>query len=288
MPLVLSLTLGLGVLLVFLSATSGPRLQKEGRPSAAARLEEFLRQAGVEGVNARDFLLLSLGAGLATAAVSLLALGWPVVSLALFGVGLALPAWYFRNRADRRKAQVQAALADAVDALRAGVRTGMSVEEGLAGLAHNGPEILRPVLSELSRDMRLAGFEDAVGRARERMADPVFDTVASALVMSHRVGGRNLSAVLDGLGRAVRQSVQVQGEVRAQQAKNVLSARIIAALPVVLVFFVRGVNPGYLEPFSSPEGQFVMALCLTSAAIGYGAMLWATRLPEEERVLRWQ
>jgi tight adherence protein B len=106
--------------------------------------------------------------------------------------------------------------------------------------------------------------------------------------MSHRVGGRNLSGVLDGLGHAVRQSVQVQGEVRAQQAKNVLSARVIAALPVALVFFVRGVNPEYLEPFSSAGGQLVMALCLLSVALGYGAMVWATRLPGEERVLRWQ
>ena len=63
---------------------------------------------------------------------------------------------------------------------------------------------------------------------------------------------------------------------------------VIAALPVFLVFFVRGVNPSYLDPFSSAEGQIVMALCLLSVAVGYGAMLWATRLPEEERVLRWQ
>jgi tight adherence protein B len=287
-PLLLSLTLGVGLLLIYLSATARRGVENEGRPSATARLEEFLLQAGVEGVTARHFLLLSGAAGLATGAGSQIALGWPVVSAAMSVVGFALPVWYFRNRADRRKAALQAALADAVDALRAGVRTGMSIEEGIAGLAHNGPEILRPVLAELSRDLRLGGFEDAVRRAQDRLADPVFDTVAAALVMSHRVGGRNLSAVLDGLGRSVRQSVQVQREVRAQQAKNVLSARIIAALPIVLVFFVRGVNPGYLEAFSSPEGQVVMAGCLLSVAVGYGAMLWATRLPVEERVLRWQ
>lgn len=231
MPLVLSLTLGLGVLLIYLSATSRPdKAGKEQRPSAAARLEEFLRQAGVEGVGTRDFLLLSAGAGAAAAAAAQLALGWPVVSAATFLVGLALPTWYFRQRAERRRDAVQAALADAVDVLRAAVRTGMSVEEGLVSLARNGPEVLRPALSDLSRDLRLSGFEEAVRRAQERLADPVFDTVAAALATSHRVGGRNLSTVLDGLGRSVRQAVQVQREVRAQQAKNVLSARIVAAL----------------------------------------------------------
>jgi len=287
---VLSLTLALGVLLIYLSLTSRPAEtpKEEERPWRAARLEEFLRQAGVEGVGTRDFLLLSAGAGAAAAGAAQLALGWPVVSGAAFLVGLALPAWYFRQRAERRRAAVQAALADAVDVLRAAVRTGMSVEEGLVSLARNGPEVLRPALRDLSRDLRLSGFEEAVRRAQERLADPVFDTVAAALVTSHRVGGRNLSTVLDGVGRSVRQTVQVQREVRAQQAKNVLSARIVAALPLALIFAVRGINPSYLDVFSSPTGQALLALCLLSVAVGYAAMLWATRLPGDERVLRWR
>ena len=164
----------------------------------------------------------------------------------------------------------------------------MSVEEGLVSLARNGPDVLWPALSDLSRDLRLSGFEEAVRRAQERLADPVFDTVAAALVTSHRVGGRNLSTVLDGLGRSVRQAVQVEREVRAQQAKNVLSARIVAALPLVLIFAVRGINPSYLDVFSSPVGQALLALSLLSVAVGYAAMLWATRLPGDERVLRWR
>ncbi|MDP2674589.1 MAG: type II secretion system F family protein [Dehalococcoidia bacterium] len=289
MPLVLSLTLAVGVLLVYLSATSGAKAAKgPPRESLADRLEEFMGQAGVEGVPTRDFLLLSVGAGAATAVVAQLALGWPVVTAAAFLIGLALPAWYFRQRREARRAVLQAALADAVDALRAAVRAGMSVEEGLASLARSGPEPLRPALGELVRDLRLGGLEEGVRRAQERLADPVFDTVAAALVMSHRVGGRNLTAVLEGLGRSVRQAVQVQREVGAQQAKNVLSARIVAALPVVLIFAVRGINPGYLDVFSSPVGQALLALCLMSVTVGYAAMLWATRLPGNERVLRWR
>ncbi|MDO8613916.1 MAG: type II secretion system F family protein, partial [Dehalococcoidia bacterium] len=288
-PLVLSLMLAVGVLLVYLSATSGAKTAKgPPRESLADRLEEFMGQAGVEGVPTRDFLLLSVGAGAATAVVAQLALGWPVVTAAAFLIGLALPAWYFRQRREARRAVLQAALADAVDVLRAAVRAGMSVEEGLASLARSGPEPLRPALGELVRDLRLGGLEEGVRRAQERLADPVFDTGAAALIMSHRVGGRNLTAVLEGLGRSVRQAVQVQREVQAQQAKNVLSARIVAALPVVLIFAVRGINPGYLDVFSSPVGQALLALCLMSVAVGYAGMLWATRLPGNERVLRWR
>jgi tight adherence protein B len=271
-----------------LSATSGDGEQGAGSESLTSRLDAFLEEAGVEGVSTRDFLLLSAGAGAALGAAVQLALGWPVVTAAALLVGLALPVWYFRQRRESRRDVIQAALADAVDALRSAVRAGMSVEEGLASLARSGPEPLRPALRELVRDLRLSGLEEAVRRTQERLADPVFDTVAAALVMSHRVGGRNLTVVLEGLGRSVRQAVQVQREVRAQQAKNVLSARIIAALPVVLILAIRGINPGYLDVFSSPVGQALLALCLLSVAVGYAAMLWTTRLPGNERVLRWR
>jgi tight adherence protein B len=289
MGLLLSVTLGLGVLLMFLSATSQRAEQPRWRwPGLASRFDEFLHQAGVEGVGTREFVLLSAGAGMATAIIAQLALGWPVVTAAAFAVGLVVPAWYFRQRREARRTAIQGGLADAIDALRSAVRAGMSVEEGLASLARSGPEVLRPALRELTQDLRLGGFEEAVRRTQERLADPVFDTVAGALVMAHRVGGRNLGTVLEGLSRSVRQTVQVEREVRALQAKNVLSARIVAALPLVLIAAVRSINPAYLDVFSSPLGQGLLALCLLSVAAGYAAMLWSARLPGNERVLRWR
>lgn len=287
MALVLSLALAAGILLIYLSVTSGRReLEDAARPeSLTERIEEFIRRAGL-GISASDFMLLSAGAGAAIAVVAQLMLGWPVVTVVAFLIGLALPSWYVRQREEARRSTLQSALAEAVDSLRAAVRAGMSIEEGLASLARSGPAALRHPLSDLVRDMRLSGFEEAVRRAQDRLADPVFDTVAAALVMSHRVGGRNLSTVLEGLGRSVRQAVQVEREVRAEQAKNVLSARIIASLPIVLILAIRGMNPDYLDVFSTPTGQALLALCLLSTIIGYAGMLWATRLPGNERVLR--
>lgn len=288
MALLISLTFGLGLFLIYGSLTAKAKPPEARRSRLQGRIDTLLSQAGVEAVGAREFLVISIVAGVVVCLLSQAAMGWPLVSLALGFVGAGLPTWYFAAKAERRSLAMRAALADAVDALRSSVRTGMSAEEGIAGLAANGPEILRPVFRELSRDMRLSGFEDAIERAQERMGDAVFDSVAIALRLSHRVGGRHLGSVLDGLSHSVRLSVQVQNEARAQQARNVLSARVIAALPVLLVFMIRGVNPSYLDAFSTPAGQAVMAACLVSVAVGYAGMLWATRLPKEERVLTWQ
>lgn len=285
MPLILTLTFAAGLLIAFLSATARWAPVREGQPRPSP-LRAFLDRNGATHLSVRDLVLISAAAGMALALATQLALGWPMVSVAAVLLGLTLPAWYLTNRHQRDRTAVQSALADAVDSLRSAVRSGMSVEEALASLARNGPEVLRPALTDLARDLRVSGFEEAVRRTRERLADPVFDTVAAALLMSHRVGGRNLSTVLEALSRSVRQTLQVEQELRAHQAKNVLSARIIAVLPLALILIVRGLNPTYLDVFSSATGQAILALCLLSVAIGYTGMLRATRLPGEERVLQ--
>lgn len=285
MPLILSLTFSVGLLLVYLSTTTRWTPAREEQPRRAT-FRPFLDRNGAGQVGVRDFVLLGAATGVALALATQLALGWLMVSAAALLLGITLPAWYLTNRHQRERTALQSALADAVDSLRSAVRSGMSVEEALASLARHGPEVLRPPLTDLARDLRVSGFEEAIRRTREQVADPVFDMVAAALLMSHRVGGRNLSTVLEALSRSVRQTIQVEQELRAHQAKNVLSARIIAALPLVLILLIRGLNPGYLDVFSSATGQAILALCLLSVAIGYAGMLRATRLPGEERVLQ--
>ena len=167
-----------------------------------------------------------------------------MVTLAAAGAGLLLPTWYYRQRAQRRRGEIEEAVGEAVETLRDAVRIGLGVEEALRALAVTGPQALRPVFSGVERDLRLAGFEEALDRARERLAEPLFDTLAVALLTAYRIGGRNLAAVLDGLSASVRGSVQVRREVRANQAQNVLSARVIAALPLLL-------DPGH--PRLQPE-----------------------------------
>lgn len=281
MHVVLSLILATGLLLIFLSIT---RRQVEARPLAdddAPRSSRRRLQS-----DARGRLAVSAVVGLVTAVSVQAVLGWPALSLATGGVGLLLPAWYGRRRAARHREAIEEAVAEAVDALRDATRVGIGIEEGVRSLARTGPAALRPAFRALERDMRLVGFEEAIERSREQVAHPAFDMMCAALLMSYRVGGRHLSAVLDGLGRSVRGTTRARREVRAQQAEHVMSARVIAALPLVLIIAIRATNPGYLEVFGTPIGQLVLAGCLVSVAIGYIGMLRATALPGRERVLR--
>ena len=65
-----------------------------------------------------------------------------------------------------------------------------------------------------------------------------------------------------------------------------LSARIVAAVPLVVLVAIRQLNPAYLAVFDTPFGQMVLAACFVSVALGYAAMRWTARLPGDPRVLR--
>lgn len=288
MHLVVSLGVGLGLFLVYRSLAGG-RAGEGGGRRARRRLgwvARRLQAPGADGAGLRELAPASAASAVGAALLSQLLFSWPVVTLAAAASGLLLPSWYYRQRALRRRAEVEEAIGEAVETLRDAVRIGLGVEQALRALAQTGPVALRPVFSGIEQDLRIAGFEEALQRARERLREPLFDTLCVALQTAYRIGGRNLAAVLDGISDSVRGSVRVRREVRANQAQNVLSARVIAALPVLLILVIRGSNPNYLRAFSEPAGQAVLACCLLSVAVGYAVMLRQASLPGGERVLR--
>jgi tight adherence protein B len=294
-PLLLSLAFGFGILFLYMGLTARPGERDAARETTLARalrraggrreVEEFLVRAGLRGVSPRDFALFSICSGVACGACAQLFLGWGLVSALAFLLGMALPVAYYVRRHDRRRADLQAALADAVAQLRDAMRSGLAMQDAFAGLARTGPEALRPEFERLVGEAQVRGFRQALERMKERLADPLFDVVCAALVMGDELGGRNIGQVLGQLVEATRGQQQVQEELRAQQARNVLSARIVAAVPVVLLAAMRTLNPRYVAVFDTWTGQLVLAGCAASIVLGYLAMVWTTRLPDDRRVL---
>jgi tight adherence protein B len=282
-PLLLSIALAGGVYLSY-EGFARPREQLVATERLVS-VREFLVRAGLRGVTPREFALFSvLSAALAVLAAQLF-LGWGILSALAGVIGLLAPYAYYIRRHDRRREQVQAALVEAIEQLRDAIRTGLSVQEALAGLARTGPEALRSEFTLLSREARLLGFDGALTAMRDRLADPLFDVIAAALAINDRLGGRQVTHVLDRLAEAARAQLRIQHEIRAQQGRTVLSARIVAAAPLVALVGLRATNPRYLSIFDSVAGQMVLIGCAVSVALGYAAMLYLTRLPGQRRVL---
>jgi tight adherence protein B len=249
------------------------------------RAQEFLRRAGLDGVTVRDFALVSLLVGLAFGVLAQLLLGWPAVSLVAAALGLLGPLAYFTPRQERRRAAIQVALVEAAAQLRAAILPGLSIQQGLTELAITGPEILRPEFKRLVLDMRLKGLVPALQELRERLADPLADQIVGALVLNDRLGGKQVGPVLDRLVDATRQELAVHQEAKARQSQVVLSARVVAIVPVVVLIGLRLLAPRFMAVYDDPLGQVVLVACLGWVLVGYLAMRWLGRLPQDRRVL---
>jgi Flp pilus assembly protein TadB len=199
--------------------------------------------------------------------------------------GALLPRSIKAHAEAKRRAERSEAIAALAAALRDAVRGGLGIGEAISGQARWGPSALRGDLVQLAAETNMLGLPDALADFARRLGDPLADLLAATLALNARLGGRNLADVLDALAAAVRAEARTLREVRARQAQQRLTARIVAAAPLVIVVAIRRTNPAYLIPFSTPAGQGVLGLAALLAATGYIAMLALTRPPAGTRLV---
>jgi len=242
------------------------------------------RPLGVEPGQLAVLLAGAVTGLLAGLGVWLLA-GWPVLTLAATIGGFLLPRAWFSRGDTRAQAARSESVAEVAASLRDAVRGGLGVTEALGGLARWGPPALRHELGELAAEATVLGLPEALGNFARRLGDPLADLLAATLALNHRLGGRNLAEVLDDLAAAIRAEAQTLREMRARQAQQRLSARLVAAAPFAILLLLRQANPDYLTPFGSVIGQGVLALAVLLVVAGYAAMIALARPPAGTRLL---
>jgi Flp pilus assembly protein TadB len=266
--LVVPLLVATGVL----AAAAGLRLRRRGvvrellgthaRPSGRRRV----------ALTRRDVLVPA-----AAAVGGFLAYG--VIGSAL-GVGLAVGLRRFERWREHRAAagRVDEQLADAVGAVAAALRAGMSVPQCLGYTASETPAPLGPALRRLVDEIEVG---TPVGEAVRAWADDV-DTddarlLAAALELHRRSGG-DLPVVLDQVAATIRDRVAAAREVRALTAQARLSGLILGLLPVGFFAFL------WLTSRRDIEGALGTPVGIGSALLGLAmegaAFVWIRRLLE--------
>lgn len=217
-------------------------------------------------------------ASIAGAAVALLATGWPVAAVAGAAVGASVPRSLVRSREDRARSAKREAVAEVSARLRDSIRSGIGLADALGQAAGNAPAAIAPDLKRLVAEARVSGLGQAARAFARRVEDPSAELLASALDLADRLGSRNLTEVLDSLAEATTAQVATIREARARQTRARMSARIVAAVPMLLLLAIRRANPAYLAPFATPGGQAVLAFAFMLIWAGYVAMKRAARI----------
>jgi tight adherence protein B len=177
-----------------------------------------------------------------------------------------------RAQAARRDEQ----LADAVAALTAAVRSGMSVPQAIGYAARESEAPIADDLTRLVADLEVGvPLADAVDAWADRSESPDAQFVAGALDLHRRSGG-DLPVVLDQVTATIRERVAVGREVHALTAQARLSGWILGVLPIGFFCFLWLTSRRDIQgALATPAGLGSVLLGLTLEA---GAFVWIRSL----------
>lgn len=284
MGALVGLVFGLGCLLAW---RSGPRAPvRARRPSAGARLEDLLAQAGIEGVTPARLVAASVALALVVGVLVLGTSRVPVIALAFGGFAGCGPLVLVRRRRAQRLVELREVWPEAVDNLASGVRAGLSLPEALSQLGERGPEQLRPAFRMFGEDYRATGrFSDCLDRLKAALSDPVGDRVVEALRLAREVGGTELGTLLRTLSSFLREDARTRAELQTRQGWTVNAARLALCAPWLLLLLLS-LQPETVQAYNTTTGALVLVLGGGASFVAYRAMLRIARLPVERRVLR--
>jgi tight adherence protein B len=222
------------------------------------RLQSLLLQAAVM-LRPSEALAVVLGLSAAGGVIGLgLLHSLPVAALGA-AAGVGGPWLYLRHRCKRRVDRLNDQLAEALDLLATGLRTGYSFAKACQVVVTEMPppisQELQWMLDEINVGLsQNVALERLAGRARSKDVR----LVVTAVQIQTEIGG-NLAEILENTGEMVRERIRLKQELKAVTAEGRLSAGVLVCLPFGTGLLVHLVSPGYMAPlFSNPLGHTMM------------------------------
>lgn len=227
-----------------------------------------IEQAGIS-LSPTVFWIISAATGVVLGVVGLLVQG-PLGAAMGFFVGLfGLPRWVLGFLVAGRQKKFSTQLADALDVIVRGVKSGLPLNQCLRIIAQESPEPLKSEFQALC-DSQAMGvpLDQGLQRMYERMPLPEVNFFAIVLAIQQKTGG-NLSESLGNLSSVLRARKLMGEKVKALSSEAKASAMIIGALPIVVMGMVYFTRPAYISIlFIEPVGHLILIGCAVMMSIG--------------------
>ncbi|MNQ69791.1 Bacterial type II secretion system protein F domain protein [compost metagenome] len=233
-----------------------------------ANLTQLIEQSGHE-YRAYRVIVLGLAMGVAVGAVVLMFSAiWWMALVAAFLVAW-LPVLKILRDRNKRFAQFEEGLPDALDAMCRALRAGHPFNETLRLVAeeHQGA-----VAHEFGLTFADINYGNDVRRAMlgllERMPSMTVMMLVTSILI-HRETGGNLTEVLERLSRLIRGRFRFQRKVKTLSAEGRMSAWILVAIPFVLAIAIILTTPSYLPVLiNDPTGHKLIIGAFCAMLIG--------------------
>jgi tight adherence protein B len=227
-----------------------------------------IAQAGIN-LSPMMFWVMGAGLGLVLAFVGLLVQGLIGAAMGFIVGLLGLPRWILGMLVSGRQKKFASQLADAIDVIVRGVKSGLPLNQCLRIIAAESPEPLKSEFSALC-DSQAMGvpIDQGLQRMYDHMPLPEVNFFNIVLVIQQKTGG-NLSESLGNLSAVLRARKLMKEKVKALSAEASASAMIIGSLPVIVAGMVYFTRPDYIGIlFIEPVGHLILLGCAVMMSMG--------------------
>ncbi len=218
----------------------------------------LIAQAGIN-LSPTVFWIFSAVAGGVLAIAGLIIQG-PIGATMGFFIGMfGLPRWFLHVLVSGRQKKFSNQLADGIDVIVRGVKSGLPLNQCLRIIAAESPEPLKSEFQALC-DSQAMGvpLDQGMQRMYDHMPLPEVNFFSIVLVIQQKTGG-NLSESLGNLSAVLRARKLMKEKVKALSAEAKASAMIIGSLPVVVMTMVYFTRPQYISIlWTDPVGNLVL------------------------------
>jgi Flp pilus assembly protein TadB len=264
-----------GLLLIVVGLHPQPEAELLGRPPSprSVRLRAALNNALLQGPNVqrrRMQLAFAVGGGMLAFLLTGLALMVLAVPVAVLGLPKLLGTPASAANIDRLEA-----LEEWTRNLAGVLAVGVSLEQAIQASLRSTPEPIRPQVETLVARLATRWQTDTALRAfANDLDDATGDLVAASLILSAKRRGAGLVAVLEGLAASVAEDVRTRRLIEADRAKPRSTARAVTYITLA-VLVLLALNRTYVEPYTSPVGQVLLAVLLTAYV---STLLWMRQM----------
>lgn len=245
--------------------------QQKARTKLTLRLR--LQRAGLDA-EPRSFWIASLICGLVCAGSAMIFIsnsGFKFIAVgAIAFIGtLGLPRWILGKLIKRRQAKFQSELANAIDVVVRGVKSGLPLNECLQIISRESPEPIASEFREVVEQQRVGvSMAEALDRLIQRMPLAEVKFLSIVIAIQQQAGG-NLSEALGNLAGVLRDRFRIKMKVKALSAEAKSSAMVLASLPPGVMTMVYLSSPDYIEPlFTTSTGNVFIGAGLAWMGIG--------------------
>jgi len=235
-------------------------------------IQTLLQQAGLQW--APSHLLVAMAVGTVVGGFLgylLQPLGFMLASVLLFAFVLGgAPLFYVRYKRSARLKELEEQLPEALDFLARSMRAGHAFSISLEMIGTEMPDPMGQEFRALFAEHNLgAPIEVAMANFGKRV--PLLDVrlFISSVALQRQTGG-NLSEVLTRLAFLIRERFRLRGQVKAASAHGRLTSAVLTILPIVMIFALSFVAPGYLPTMvKDPDGRYMIAAAVLFQILGY-------------------